>query len=79
MALQCLASVITSIFCFTDASCSFDNSRTPSMATMHEDNSPDLREVDKKWREMLEVSGLTSAGAFLCGLLLLSLFMCSWD
>ncbi|XP_056165700.1 hexokinase-3-like isoform X2 [Syzygium oleosum] len=28
---------------------------TPSMATMHEDNSPDLREVDKKWREMLEV------------------------
>ncbi|KAF8041202.1 hypothetical protein BT93_B3203 [Corymbia citriodora subsp. variegata] len=29
--------------------------RTPLMAAMHEDNSPDLREVDEKWREMLEV------------------------
>lgn len=29
--------------------------RTPLMAAMHEDNSPDLREVDEKWRQMLEV------------------------
>ncbi|KAI3419095.1 uncharacterized protein J3R85_013446, partial [Psidium guajava] len=28
---------------------------TPLMAAMHEDNSPDLRVVDEKWREMLEV------------------------
>lgn len=79
MALQYLASVITSILCFTDTSCMIYCSRTPLMAAMHEDNSPDLRVVDETWREMLEVSGLTCAGALfffflVCGLLLFEYF-----